>query len=554
MDESMIDKIGSIRRKHFDSFHFFADLNNNSYFIEDNNFLDTALMQKGCDLLKELRSDKWVDSNDVGKVVNLYDRIMQGRTEPINMEDVETLISIKDYSGIYKKVFLTCFLETNDDGIINSYVGQIRPLRKKELENQEILDSFSNDKNPSIFINRIAKFQHENPDKMYAYIQMDICRFKYINQKYGSELGDCILRYISDTLNVLCDDNHLFCRLTADLFQVVTYYNSREEILEFINTLDKKFDNFGDINFTMAYGVNIVPGTSTMYRKNGDLAALARLKSKKSVLNKVVFYEDTLLEKVSMTGEIEEVEEEALKNGEFHVFLQPKYYYNKNKSEVVGAEALVRWIDKDGNIKSPLEFIPVFEENGFIYKLDCYIWESVCKLIRKWIDEGKKPIPISVNVSRAYLLKIDVVGYMQKLVEKYNIPKEYFQLEITETTESSQTIAYVNKFKESGFVLMMDDFGSGHSSLSMLKDTPFDVLKMDRAFLDECLENDNGKTIVSCVISMANELGLNLVAEGVETKDVADFLYDKGCEVLQGFYFSKPIPIDLFEKLMWDKQ
>lgn len=549
MDIFLSDRILNIRKKHLDTVHFFADLENNNFIVENNDILPDQFMQDNCDLLKELCTGSWVDESDIGKIINLYERIIQGTRESIHMDELEIQICIRNRTGQKIMVSVLCYLETNHDGIITAYVGMLRPLRKKELENREILQSFSNDKNPSIFINRIAKFQANNPDRYYAYIQFDICKFKYINEKYGSEVGDRLLQYISDTLNVMCDDEHLHCRLTADLFQVVTYYNSREEIMDFIDMLDARLHRYGDIRFTMAYGINVVQGTSTSYRKNGDEAALARMKSKSSVLNKALFYEDTLMDSVKKAGAIEEVEEEALKNGEFHVFLQPKYFYDKHQARIVGAEALVRWIDKDGKCKSPMEFIPIFEKNGFIYKLDCFMWESVCKLIRKWIDEGKKPIPISVNVSRTYLQKMDVIQYIKGLIEKYQIPIELFQLEITETTENKETIEYVNKLKDSGFVLMMDDFGSGYSSLSMLKDTPFDVLKMDRFFLDECLESDNGKTIVSYVISMANDLGLKIVAEGVETRAVADFLYEKGCDILQGFYFSKPIPVDVFEKL-----
>jgi EAL domain-containing protein (putative c-di-GMP-specific phosphodiesterase class I) len=229
--------------------------------------------------------------------------------------------------------------------------------------------------------------------------------------------------------------------------------------------------------------------------------------------------------------------------------LQPKYIYNKHEAAIVGAEALVRWIDKEGKVKSPVDFIPVFEENGFILKLDQFMWESVCKLIRKWLDAGIKAVPISVNVSRTYLYKFDVVTYIKGLIDKYNVPIDLLQIEITETTESEETIQYAEKFKEAGFTLMMDDFGSGYSSLSMLKDMPFDVLKMDRSFLDECLDNEHGRTIVSHVISMSNDLELNIIAEGVETKEMADFLYDNGCDVSQGYYFSKPLPIEDFEAL-----
>lgn len=549
MDDTIKKKIIQIRKKHCDMFRFFADFEDDVYIAEDNAIMPEHLVHDNCDILKELTTDGCVDENDIDKLINMYSRIIQETKEDINMNEISVNVNMTLRDGNSKEVSILCYLDRNDDGLIVAYVGTLRILRKSECEIMEIVRAFSNDKNPSIFINRIAAFQNANPDRKYAYIQFDICNFKYINEKYGSESGDCILQYIAETLNIMCDDNHLHCRLTADIFQIVTYYNSKEEIEDFINMIDKKLCMWKNIPFTMAYGVNVVDGINDNYRKSGDAAGLARVKSKKSVIGRITFYEEPLMENVKTAGAIEEAEYEALKNGEFHVFLQPKYSYDKKHAEIVGAEALVRWIDKDGRIKPPSEFIPVFEKNGFIFKLDCYMWECVCKIIRSWIDSGKQPVPVSVNVSRSYLKKVDVAAYLKELVGKYQIPIEYFQVEITETCESEETLEYAKRMKEAGFVLMMDDFGSGYSSLNMLKDTPFDVLKMDRFFLDECLENDNGRTIVSYVISMANDLGLEVVAEGVETRDVADFLCERGCDVLQGFYFSKPVPLDVFEKL-----
>lgn len=541
--------VNRIRQHHCDAIYFYADLKQQRFTVEENNILPDELNPENHDILGALCSSACLEEMEKKKVQGLYARIEQGMREPINMKELETRAHIKTQAGKVELMAILCYLETDENGLVTEYVGLIRPLRKQELQEREILLAFSNDKNPSIFINRIAEFQMAHPERQYAYIQFDIRKFKYINEKYGSDTGDAILNYISETLSSMCDENHLYCRLAADIFQVVTYYHSREEIVDFIEKLDEQIRKFGNIKFGLTYGVNIVPGTSTAYRKNGDAAALARAKGKNTILNKVVFYEDTLMNTVKHAGAIEEVEEEALRKGEFQVYLQPKYLYDKNLAKIVGAEALVRWIDADGKSKSPVDFIPVFEKNGFIFKLDCFMWETVCQLLRKWIDEGKEPLPISVNVSRTYLQKEDVAGYIKNLIAKYEIPVELFQLEITETTENVESLKYINSLKNAGFTLLMDDFGSGYSSLSMLKDTPFDVLKMDRLFLDECLDSVQGKKIISHVISMSNDLGLSIIAEGVENRDVADFLHDNGCKVSQGFYFSRPLPVPEFEKL-----
>lgn len=552
MNRNEMLNIPRIRAEHLDVIYFYENLVTGFHYIEENPYIPKPVM-KSQNFLLEMYNGGWVESEDQGKIINLYERLKQGTKEPIHMRELSAEVHVNSEEYPVELVSIVCYLDLNEKGLIQSYVGKVKALRGKELEDREILRTFTNDKNPAIFINRIARFMAKAPERQYAFIQFDIRKFRYINETYGSDKGDEILQYILDTLKVMCDEEHIYSRLSADLFQIVTLYNSKEEILEFIDTIDARLHRCGDVRFNMSYGVSIAPGTTKEFRKHGDEAGLARVISKTSVIKRAVFYEDTQKNNVITSAAIEELEDEALKNREFQVYLQPKYRYDKYRAMIVGAEALVRWIGTDGKIKSPAEFIPVFEENGFILKLDQYMWEEVCKIIRHWIDAGKTPVPISVNVSRTYLKKFDAVGYIKNLVDTYQIPIELLELEITETTESEETIAYANGFKDAGFTLMMDDFGSGYSSLSMLKDTPFDVLKMDRFFLDKCLENENGKTIVSHVISMTNDLGLDIVAEGVETKEMADFLYDNGCDVSQGYYFSKPIPVKEFEEL-WENR
>lgn len=545
--------IPRIRSEHLDGIYFYKNIRTGYCYIEENTYLPAEFMETQ-DFLGTLYQSDWIVPEDCGKIINLYERVEQGIQENIHMQELFAEARLQVHSMGRNLVLIVLYLDLDEDGRIQSYVGKVKILYGKELEDREILTSFTNDKNPAIFINRIARFMEKHPERQYAFIQFDIRKFRYINETYGSEKGDEILKYISDTLQVMCDSNHIYCRLSADLFEIVTYYNgSDEEILKFIDMIDARLHRCGEIRFNLSYGISIAPGTTKAYRQHGDEAGLARVSVKSSVLKKAEFFSEIQKKDDNQSARIEEIEEQALENGEFHIYLQPKYSYDKTQERIVGAEALVRWIDAEQKMKSPAEFIPVFEKNGFILKLDQFMWEGCCKLIRKWLDEGRTPVPISVNVSRIYLGKSDVVGYIQKLVEKYRIPIELLQIEITETTENQETVRYAADFKQAGFTLMMDDFGSGLSSLSMLKDTPFDVIKMDRLFLDECLENEHGKTIVSHVISMSNDLGLDIIAEGVETREQADFLYDHGCDVAQGFYFSRPVPVDTFEK-MWNEQ
>jgi len=552
LEESLrkeLQNIPRIRQAHFDSIYFYKNTQTGFCYIESNPYLPAQIKNKSDDLLQELYNGTWVSPEDHGKIINLYDRIKQGITEPIRMEELTVDIHLQ-ITDCYPKLYtLTCYLDLDDNGCIRSYVGKLYGMSEHDLQNRQIIQSFSNDKNPSIFLNRIEEFLSRDRDREYAFIQFDIRKFRYINEVHGSEVGDQILQYIMDTLKVMCDSNHIYSRMSADLFEIVTYYTSRDDILTFIQELDARLHRWNTIRFSMSYGVAIVPGTTTHYRTSGDKAGIARTYIKNSVMKNVAFYNDIPKDIHNETAFIEDIEDAALANHEFHVFLQPKYRYNKEHSEIVGAEALVRWIPDNQQIIPPDSFIPIFEKNGFILKLDQFMWTSVCILLRKWMDQGITPIPISINVSRTYLDKFNIVEYLKNLIAEYHIPIELLQIEITETAENDETIQYANAFKEAGFTLMMDDFGSGLSSLSMLKNTPFDVLKMDRLFLDTCFENKNGQTIVSHVISMSNDLGLDVIAEGVETKEQADFLYDHGCPVSQGYYFSKPVSISAFETL-----
>ena len=538
-----------IRQEHSDSVYFYKNVQNDFCYFESNPYLPEQLQNPNQDLLKELYEGKWVCAEDRGKIINLYERIEQGIHEAIHMQELSVNIHLQIDTFPKKLYTLICYLDLDENGCIRSYVGKIYAMREHELQNLKILQTFTNDKNPVIFMSRVDAFISRDRNREYAFIQFDIRKFRYINEVHGSQIGDQILQYILDTLKVMCDSNHIYSRMSADLFEIVTYYTSREDILSFINTLDARLHRWNNIRFSMSYGVAIVPGTTTHYRTCGDKAGIARTYIKNSVMKNVAFYNDMPKDIHNETAFIEDIEDAALTNHEFHVFLQPKYRYDKEHSEIVGAEALVRWIPDNQQIIPPDFFIPIFEKNGFILKLDQFMWESVCMLLRKWIDQGIKPIPISINVSRTYLGKLNIVEYLKKLITEYNIPIGLLQIEITETAENDDTIQYANDFKKAGFTLMMDDFGSGLSSLSMLKNTPFDVLKMDRLFLDTCFENKNGQTIVSHVISMSNDLGLDVIAEGVETKEQADFLYDHGCPVSQGYYFSKPVPVSEFEAL-----
>ena len=244
--------------------------------------------------------------------------------------------------------------------------------------------------------------------------------------------------------------------------------------------------------------------------------------------------------------------EKALLNHEFVIFLQPKVEL-KGKNNIVGAEALVRWIKSDGKIIPPMDFIPIFEKNGFVVNVDFCVYEQVCEFLSQRIKEGKKVVPVSVNVSRVHLEKEDFVERIDNLVTKYNIPRHLLEFELTENIlfeNADKAISVMNRLREMNFTVSMDDFGSGYSSLNLLKKLPVDVLKMDRGFLDNEEVKGNDEIVIKSIIEMAKKMQITVLCEGVETEKQAKFLQNAGCDLAQGYYFSRPVKVDEFKEML----
>ena len=230
------------------------------------------------------------------------------------------------------------------------------------------------------------------------------------------------------------------------------------------------------------------------------------------------------------------------------MYLQPKYSIAKN--EIIGAEALVRWKHPERGMVYPDQFIPIIEENGFIRQVDYYIWEEACRFIRRCGSEGIDTCPVSVNVSRVHLRDDECIHVLAGLISDYDISKELLELEITETVDDHRVSMKAFQLKEEGYTLLMDDFGSGYSSLNILLETPFDVIKLDKKFIENMMVSDKGRLILEQVVSMANKLGLGLLAEGVETHEQIELLESIGCDQVQGYYYAKPMPVEDFFELL----
>lgn len=497
-----------------------------------------------------LMSANMVEPESVPVYQIFRDQIESGIKDGTDKNETELAVKMNIFGGIPQLVNISAVFGKDSDGHIKYVLVNIRPFKDSEIRNHEILASFTSDRNPVIIQKRIARLISERGGRKVAFIQFDVEHFKLINDNYSPEVGDRLLALISEVLNLMCGDNMPHSRLSADLYMFVMTFNEKDEIISFIRQLESQILGVMDIDFKLCFGIYIMNDPDMPSRRCGDNAGIARQSVKGNALENIAFFDESALEDMHKVQHIEEDMNSALKNGEFLMFLQPKVSISTGR--IIGAEALTRWRHHARGLISPGDFIPVFEKNGFILKLDRFIWESAARQIRSWIDAGIPPVPISVNVSRAYLKGKDTVKELYDLVKKYDIPIGLLQIEITESAESADVERSVELFKESGFTMLMDDFGSGYSSLNMLQKTKFDVLKIDRYFLNEFMVSERGRKILGHTISMSKDIGLDIIAEGVETKVQADFLSECGCDAAQGFLYSRPIDTDSFNSMLKD--
>lgn len=385
-------------------------------------------------------------------------------------------------------------------------------------------------------------------DKNISFIQFDIRKFKIVNDLYGEKFGDEILDFVIKQLSECCHQEQFFVNLRSDVFMVVTEYEKEEEIVAFIRELDARLGSFKNVKLQMSYGVYMVEDRKMELRQMEDRAAMARKAVKRNVLSNILFYKEQFKDMLYNRKFIEENMQAAITERQFVMYLQPKYSISKN--EIIGAEALIRWHSPERGMIYPNQFIPVIEENGFIKVVDYYIWSEACRFIKRCIDAGMPRCPISVNVSRIHLQDNECVEFLSNLIEGSGIPKEFLELEITETADDQQISMKAMELKEEGFKLLMDDFGSGYSSLNILLETPFDVIKLDKKFIENMILSVKGRMILEQVVHMADGLKLGLVAEGVETKEQIDLLKSIGCDQVQGYYYAKPMPEEDFFALL----
>lgn len=404
--------------------------------------------------------------------------------------------------------------------------------------------------NKNKFMDESEKLIKSYTDKNIVLIRFDINQFNLVNSFFGVREGDNLLKYIATCIKQLVAgyERCVYGRIEADIFGICLPFNEREELFCLVEQSIKLFKNFNKLyDIVPCFGLYVVTDRSLPINIMFDHAALAAKNCKGNYFTCYSFYNEEMRRAIEKEQQITNEMNYALEHNQFDVYIQPKYNIRTNTP--AGGEALVRWIHPEKGVISPGDFIPIFEKNGFIVKLDAFVWEKVCKLIKSWLDADIKPHPISVNISRVNLYNPNFVETLTKLVDNYNVPHSLFHLELTESAYTDNPVVMksaISRLQNEGFVVLMDDFGSGYSSLNMLKEIPVDILKIDMRFFSDVDETNRGQNIVASVIRLSKWLNIPAIAEGVETAEQVRFLREIGCEYVQGYYYARPMTVEQY--------
>lgn len=412
----------------------------------------------------------------------------------------------------------------------------------------------------------MAKFEYETAGIIentyeYSLAAMNIRQFKFINEIFGTRAADLLLCHMKSVIADNVTENEYYCRNSEDMFYLLLRDTDRDRIKERIGKMIQEISRYAICNnrdYRILLYCGVVIGTDVedeepSVKKSMTHVRFALDTARQSLKNNIWFYDTRLHEDEKLQNYVESHMNQALDNHEFKLYLQPKV--NLSTGRTSGAEALVRWIAEEGRIIYPGQFIPVFEANGFCVNLDMYMLEEVCRQIRKWIDDGLTPVPVSVNQSKLLFYEADYIDNLKSLLDKYQIPAELISLEILEGL-ASENVNELNKrigrLREIGFKISLDDFGSGYSSMNTLASLEIDELKFDRGFLlglkDSGEEYERQIIIMNEIVELTKKLKISTVVEGVETKENEELVRALGCEYGQGYYYSMPMSASEFSE------
>lgn len=436
--------------------------------------------------------------------------------------------------------------------LIALFVGLIIERRAADSETTETaLDPLTGLMAYRRFVEKAQEhFARTERDDVYAILYMDINNFAYVNENFGFFRGNQVLRSFGDELKSF---GIMATRASADRFIVYMRVHSVDDMLNEVENLNRSFTEIMRKKYPVS-DLRVATGVYIMHPREDDISSgienanLARKIAKETRDTYYSVFTEEMKEKkkneLAIIGGIHN----AIRRGEIEAFLQPKYSLKKH--EVVGAEALARWKKPDGTYRSPAEFMEPLERVGYIVDMDFCIFGQVLEMLAKWQSDGKKLVPISVNFSRMHMKRPDFVNRVIALANQYNIPKKYIELEITETVftlDEGEMMKSLETLRGEGFIINIDDFGTGYSSLDLLFEVPVDVIKIDKSFIDKSSSKE-GKRYIKQVADLVSASGKDIIFEGVETSEQAEFLLESGYSTIQGYYFSRPIPVREFEQ------
>ena len=411
------------------------------------------------------------------------------------------------------------------------------------------------------FIEKSQRAIKKSGTAKWLLVLIDIDKFKFINDRLGYEAGDRMLERVYKTLGDHMENGENYARLSDDNFACCIREASDSDVMTRLQSIFEEFKRRNSlfVSYPVLFSAGVCRLEECVEEADGTVdmnVAIDHCKIAKKTIkglhsSAVAFYDTKLRDKTLREKDFESAMPKALAKHEFMCYIQPKY--GAKSRHIEGGEALIRWRSSEFGFVFPDEFIPLSEKNGFVVELDFFILEEVCKAMRRWLDMGLTPVVVSVNQSRMHLSHDDYIWRLREIVDKYAIPYEYIELELTETAFTENTdllLKIMEKLHDIGFKLSIDDFGSGYSSLNMLKDIPADVVKIDREFFNGTVHSDKGRAVIMTVVDLAKKLKMHVISEGVETLDQVEFLDRINCDLIQGYYFAKPMPMDEFEE-MW---
>ena len=422
--------------------------------------------------------------------------------------------------------------------------------RKMEEEHRRATrDNLTGLYNRDYFYHRAALLMSQNPDRRYVLVVSNVKNFKFINDFFGKDTGDDVLKQIAYELTTSCIDGDVYCRLEADHFALLLPQDRFSE--EAYNTASGRIRIADDLSYkiTVLFGVyKIDPSDSASIPVMCDRCLFAIQASEQNDPRVVRYFDVNMRLDAVWSQQMMKDLQAGLDEEEFRLYIQPQVAVD---GSVSGGEVLVRWQHPRDGLIQPGRFVPVLERNGSITKLDYYVWEHTCMVLKRWRDQGHSDAYLSVNISPIDFYYYDIYTIFTGLVREYNIEPGNLRLEITETAvikNSEAAFDILERVREAGFIVEMDDFGSGYSSLNMLKDLPVDTLKVDMIFLQQSKNEERAQRIIHSIINMAKDLDLEVVTEGVETREQALMLRDMKTDFYQGYYFAKPMPLAEFEE------